>query len=927
MPPSHSPADAESRQRCESTKRLGKTRIAYFISILFSILLGGIFLAIGITFLVSPMTARNILYPCLSGMEKDRGIITIVEGDMIRLAGGCTLSIAVCSMLLLVPTLPCCYFGRRNNDGSKCDEAVDPMSAYLCLRLLLFLHAILGLAFVGVGLFNLETAEVNHSYDDNDNTSHNRCSSLKDQTILWIGVAIVCSASIGLMASFCPESKPYNRDPDVSGKSSFFCCCNRRRRIIPYTQYTHHNGDISEPLLPSRGQLGAVEDNNMVPEADLSSERDDGNLENEDDSNLGTESNGEVHGKLHVDEEATSSRLRGTTRLLKLAGRESMYLWIGIVVLLIRLPFSLSIPNFVSATIGDLIDADYDGAKRNILLLFLLGSVDSVLDFWCIFLFGYAKENIVKSVRIDTFVSILKQEQAFFDRSNTGDLISRLTADCGEMAGDLTWFFRFSVEAFVRIVGISTYMIIRCPFLGLCTVGIVPIVGIINKLYGDWLGKNASSVQNSLADATSSAHESLACIKTVITSASEEHEGAKYAKKINVLYALNIRQLIAQGVYFMVVSTFLINTCVQAALLLVGSILIEEGKLTAEVLLAFMLYQGQLQEYTLNLFQSYSSLIKSSGAGDRVFYLLDRKPPPPATGNEKVKLLTTSLNDTTTSDSITMRNVYFSYPTRPDSLALNRLSLHIESGSLVALVGHSGCGKSTIVSLLERLYDPGQGIITFGNVDLREMNLKAHRQKIGLVTQDPVLFSGSIRDNIGYGVNAPMEEIIEAAKVANAHNFIESLPNKYDEQVGERGMNLSGGQKQVGVATLLYKALKVFVSSLLIQCYSVQRIAIARALVRKPALLLLDEATSALDPESEAAVQEALNELLRHRFGMTTIVIAHRLQTVRHAESIIVMENGAVAEHGPHDVLIQHEHGRYRRMVDRSDSMGLLPIC
>ena len=159
----------------------------------------------------------------------------------------------------------------------------------------------------------------------------------------------------------------------------------------------------------------------------------------------------------------------------------------------------------------------------------------------------------------------------------------------------MTWFFRFSIEAIVRIVGISVYMIYRSPFLGLVTVGIVPIVGIINKLYGDWLSRNALHVQNSLADATSSAHESLSCVKTVITSAAEEYEGSKYSKNINALYALNIRQLIAQGVYFMVVSTFLINTCVQAALLLVGSMFVEEGTITAEVLLAFMLYQGQLQ--------------------------------------------------------------------------------------------------------------------------------------------------------------------------------------------------------------------------------------------------------------------------------------------------------------------------------------------
>ena len=181
------------------------------------------------------------------------------------------------------------------------------------------------------------------------------------------------------------------------------------------------------------------------------------------------------------------------------------------------------------------------------------------------------------------------------------------------------------------------------------------------------------------------------------------------------------------------------------------------------------------------------------------------------------------------------------------------------------------------------------------------MNLKAHRSKIGLVTQDPVLFAGTIRENIAYGsVSSPFHEVCEAARVGHAHDFIQSFPNKYDEQVGERGKSLSGGQKQ--------------------------RIAIARAILRKPALLILDEATSSLDPISEAAVQEALNDLLQNRtgLGMTTIVIAHRLQTVRHADSIIVLKNGSVVEQGKHDDLLSQD-GHYKHMVDRSDSMGILP--
>jgi ABC-type multidrug transport system fused ATPase/permease subunit len=204
--------------------------------------------------------------------------------------------------------------------------------------------------------------------------------------------------------------------------------------------------------------------------------------------------------------------------------------------------------------------------------------------------------------------------------------------------------------------------------------------------------------------------------------------------------------------------------------------------------------------------------------------------------------------------------------------------------------------------MLERLYDPDDGSITFGGTDLKNINLKAHRSKIGLVTQDPVLFAGTIRENIAYGsVTSPFHEVCEAARVGHAHDFIQSFPNKYDEHVGERGKSLSGGQKQ--------------------------RIAIARAILRKPALLILDEATSSLDPISEAAVQEALNDLLQNRteLGMTTIVIAHRLQTVRHADNIIVLKNGAVVEQGSHENLLKSQDGHYKNMIDRSDSMGILP--
>lgn len=469
---------------------------------------------------------------------------------------------------------------------------------------------------------------------------------------------------------------------------------------------------------------------------------------------------------------------------------------------------------------------------------------------------------------------------------------------------------------------IAAYMFLRSTILGVCTVVIVPFVGLLNKFYGSWLAKNAVLVQNALADATSCAHESLSCIKTVIMLGSEDHECEKYKSHINRLYDLNIWQLIATGVYHMLVSTFLINTCVQATLLLLGSIFVQQGKLTAEVLLAFMLYQGQLQQWSLNLFQSYSSLIKSSGAGDRVFYLLDRQPPPPGTGNSLVKSVEVKLAESAgTKEDITFDNVSFSYPSRPDTVALFNMSLKIDCGSVVALVGHSGCGKSTIVSLLQRLYDPNEGTIKFGDMDLRMMSLKNHRAKLGVVSQDPVLFKGTIEENIRYGTTATYEEILTVSRIANAHSFIEQFPNGYNEEVGERGQLLSGGQRQRCVYTPFSTV--VFVYSH-INPIQIQRIAIARALARKPDLLLLDEATSALDPESEAAVQEALDELLKNRSGMTTVIIAHRLQTVRCADTIFVMKNGSLVEQGSHDELLQRGSGHYRRMLDRAESNGLL---
>jgi len=250
-------------------------------------------------------------------------------------------------------------------------------------------------------------------------------------------------------------------------------------------------------------------------------------------------------------ERETSSRIRGTRRLLQLASSELLYLYAGCAVLLCRLPFSLAMPHFVSSSLAALAVADFAAARHEIQLLFLAGTIDAALDFWGFFLFGYANQRIVRGLRVDLFGRLLGQEVAFFDEHSSGELASRLNSDCSEMAGDLTWFFRFSIESVVRITGITTYMLIRSPLLGACALSIVPAVAVINKLYGDWLRRNAVQVQDALAEANAVAQEALAHVRTVIAFAAERQECTRYESKIERQYLLNVKQLYMTAAYYM----------------------------------------------------------------------------------------------------------------------------------------------------------------------------------------------------------------------------------------------------------------------------------------------------------------------------------------------------------------------------------------
>lgn len=497
------------------------------------------------------------------------------------------------------------------------------------------------------------------------------------------------------------------------------------------------------------------------------------------------------------------------------------------------------------------------------------------------YLVSWLGERVVADLRKAVFDHIITLHPSYFETNRSGEIMSRLTTDTSLLQHIIGTSFSMALRSALMFVGALILLLFTNLKLSLLVLVGVPLVLLPIVFYGRRVRKLSKASQDSIADVGSYAGEIIQHIKTVQSYTREQHEQQAFAAEVETAFNVARRRIRQRSLLVAVVILLMFGAV--SGLLWVGGNDMIAGRMSSGDLAAFVFYAIMMGSAVATISEVYGELQRATGATERLVDLLSVKAEIPVSGGDVVAESLSGESEA----QVEFEGVEFSYPSRPDQPAICGLDLSVAAGKSLALVGPSGAGKSTLLELLQRFYDPQHGCITLNGTDIRELDTATLRRQMAVVPQQPALFTADVWYNLRYGKpDASDEDVIAAAKAAHAHDFIQQLPDGYNSHLGEQGTRLSGGQKQ--------------------------RLAIARAILKNPKILLLDEATSALDAESEYHVQQALQALMQNR---TTIVIAHRLATILHANNIAVLDQGRVIAQGTHGELIKNSP-LYKRLAE-----------
>lgn len=571
-------------------------------------------------------------------------------------------------------------------------------------------------------------------------------------------------------------------------------------------------------------------------------------------------------------------------RLVQYTKKEYMLLINGFTFLILSQVGGIMLP-YISGKILDVIITTRDGTALNMYCGYFIGIflLSSFAIFGRFISFNLLSERVSITLKNECFEKFINFDIEFFDKKKTGELLSRLGSDIATLrfaiGGNISMLFK----SIVMCVGSFIVMFILSWKLALLILILVPIFMVFTAVFSSYSKTMTKQFQDITADSSVIAEECFSNIRTVKSFSTEDQEAAHFRSKTEDAYKTALKRAFVSALYRSL--TDMVTNVGTIAVLWYGGYHVLDGEMSSGELVSFLIYSNTYASSSSMISDNLTNIVVASGVAEGLFELLDYKP---LIKNEKNNLDLQKFEG-----GITFKNACFSYPSKKNVLTLDHLDLEIKSGETIALCGASGGGKSTIVSLIERFYDLKEGNIFINGVDIRNYDLRYLHKHIGYVSQEPVLFSGTIEENITYGVETyTKKELYEAAKLANAWNFItdvSSFPEGFNTLVGERGVKLSGGQKQ--------------------------RVAIARALIKKPEILIFDESTSALDADSEHQVQMSIDNLIK-KGGMTVIIIAHRLSTIINCQRIIVLSGGKIVEEGDHESLVKRD-GVYKNLVEK----------